>query len=148
MIIVYALADVSIEQFDRVMEELKEITDWYELGIHLKVPYHALRGIEVQFSGAHGVQRCKYEVIRKWWDLSSNADWGDIIGALRKMEKKRLATQLEKKYKTSTPQPPAQNIVQPAEHGLDDLSQLPSRGQAIYSCMLNFIKVNCHIFLL
>ena len=61
---------------------------------------------------------------------SYNANWGDVIAALKKMEENRLAAHLERKYrKTVTPLPAAQTVDQSAEHCVD-LAQLPSGGES------------------
>ena len=91
-------ADVSIETEQLVAEELREITDWNKLGVHLGVPDPVRREIELQFSPVHGPGRCRSELISKWWRRSPNANWGDVIGALKKMEENRLAAHLEERY--------------------------------------------------
>ena len=68
----------------------------------LNVPRRSLKEIERQYSQVHGPRRCISEVIDKWWRRNPEANWGDVITALKEMDENRLAKELEKKYRMNT----------------------------------------------
>ena len=105
--------------------------DLDKLGDCLGLRRSTRRAIELQFFYAHGPGRCRDKLISKWWRQTPDANWGDVIAALKEMGENRLAAHLVEKYqKTVTPQPAALTTCQPAEHG-HDLTQLPSGGKTI-----------------
>ena len=93
------LTDVPIESEHIVVEELKSMTNWYTLGIHLGMKSSTLNRIEDHYSRPHGPARCLYQLIVKWWNLNPHATWRDVVAALRKSEEIRLANSIEDKYK-------------------------------------------------
>ena len=139
-------ADVPITE-QLVQKELRDIMDWDKLGVYLGVPSSTYRAIELQFLQVHGPGRCRNELINKWWRQTPNANWGDVIAALKEMGENRLAAHLEEKYqKPVTQQPAAQTSYQPAEHD-HDLTQLPSGGKTIKLYLVfNFILCSLQSF--
>ena len=119
----YCDTDVPIDSEELVADELREITDSNELGVCLNVPRRTLKEIERQYSHVHGPRRCKSEVIGKWWRRTPDANWGDVIAALKEMDEYRLARELEKKYRM--------NASRPTTCTHSDLSQRISGGKLI-----------------
>ena len=63
---------VQISLLD-LLEETDQVTDWYMLGVYLKLPRDKLTEIERQFTG-HGARRCKLEMFDLWMKLNPDAE--------------------------------------------------------------------------
>ena len=76
-----------------LLEVLAEVTDWYSLGIHLGLKPYQLNIIEKNYPGDNERQKsemlslCGSSVVNKF-------DWREIIVALTKMKKFRIARQI------------------------------------------------------
>lgn len=92
-------ADVSGPTVHLLLEELKEVDDWYSLGFELTVPVSKLKEIEASCSGVY-TRRRKIEVLQYWIDSTPTASWEDVISALEKLDHHTLAGQLRSKYVT------------------------------------------------
>ena len=80
-----------------LIAELKTVTDWHSLGIHLGVPGHQLKKIEQDFQS---MERRKAEVLQYWLGNcpAENRSWQTIVAALKAMDCENLAKKLKKKY--------------------------------------------------
>ena len=87
-------ADTSLLTVSLLLEELKEVTDWYILGAYLNVPVHELKKINPQ----DGVERCKLEVLQFWLNTTITASWKDIARALEQLNMLKLAARLKSQY--------------------------------------------------
>ena len=87
-------ADTSLLTVSLLLEELKEVTDWYMLGAYLNVPVHELKKINPQ----DGVERCKLEVLQFWLNTTISASWQHIARALELLDMLTLAARLKSKY--------------------------------------------------
>ena len=87
-------ADTSLLTVSLLLEELKEVTDWYMLGAYLNVPVHELKKINPQ----DGVERCKLEVLQYWLNTTISASWKDVARALEQLNMLTLAVRLKAKY--------------------------------------------------
>ena len=82
--------------------ELKDVTDWHALGVHLKVPTRELKAIEVNYP--QDVQRRKLETLKVWLKREDNNLfnlWKKIVEALRLMDENVIAKYLADIYKVS-----------------------------------------------
>lgn len=77
------------------MAELKDVVDWFGLGVHLRLDVSKLKGIEARNGDT---EECKCEMLQVWIDTVGESDWVSIAKALRKIEEKDLAEKLDKKY--------------------------------------------------
>jgi hypothetical protein len=68
------------------MDELKDVVDWFELGVHLKLDVAKLKGIEEQ--NGSDTKECKREMLQVWMDTVGESDWPSIVTALKKLNKK------------------------------------------------------------
>lgn len=93
------MSSVEISLLD-LLEETDQITDWYMLGIYLKLPTDRLTGIERQFS-VHGVRRCKAEMFDLWMK-SNSASWELIALALDRCGEKVLANNIRTRHLSAT----------------------------------------------
>ena len=59
------------------------MTEWYPLGIQLKVPPAKLKEIETNYRG--DIERCKLEAIGFWLDNTGDPSWGGLAKALQKI---------------------------------------------------------------
>ena len=77
-----------------LLEELKEVDDWYLLGTYLNVPVHELKKIEATHT-QNGVERCKLEMFHYWLETTMTASWKDIARALEQLNMLTLAARLK-----------------------------------------------------
>ena len=72
------------------LEKTAEVTDWYMLGLYMKLPSKDLSLIEKQFSSQQP-KRCKAELFNVWMKRTPNASWELIAAALEKLGETVLA---------------------------------------------------------
>lgn len=77
-----------------LLSELKEVDNWFDLGVYLKVPDHKLREIGQDYSD---VEECKIEMILLWRQQSSPT-WPAIVNALSDIGMHKLAVKIAEKY--------------------------------------------------
>ena len=78
--------------------ELKEVSDWYRLGIHLDIPTAELDPIRYETN----IQDCKWKMFSVWVKKLLEPSWSPIVKALVEIGRERLAHKIAKKYgKTS-----------------------------------------------
>jgi hypothetical protein len=90
--------------FDEVREvslhelliELKDIDDWFELGVHLGVPDNKLREIE-QDCLYGDAEECKMEMILLWRQLTIPT-WSALVNALAEIGQRKIALEIASKY--------------------------------------------------
>ena len=63
------------------MKAIRNVTNWFLLGIHLHMEQHDLRKIEVQYH--YDIDRCKLEMISCWRRNDPTANWQKLRQALR-----------------------------------------------------------------
>ncbi len=82
-----------------VFSEVQEITEWMTLGVHLNLELPQLKRIEQMHSDP---KRRLLEMLDAWLNTIPEASWSDIVRALRKMEQKVLAGNIEAKFISTT----------------------------------------------
>ena len=88
-----------MDDLSEVLIALKDVTDWYTLGIHLKMKASTLDRIRDDFrDGRHA----KEETLKFWLEQDpgstvpgSAATWEALVKALRAMDENRLAKTIE-----------------------------------------------------
>ena len=88
-------ADTQLLTVQALLEELKEVDDWYLFGAYLGVPVYKLNEIQ---SEHRGVERCKLDMLQYWLNTTMTASWRDIARAFEQMNKLTLAAKLKQKY--------------------------------------------------
>ena len=83
-----------MENIDQI---LKEVLDWYTLGIKLDLPDHSLREIQINYS-AYGIGRLRQEIISTWLKYDTGASWSKLASALKEMGKNTVATKIWKQH--------------------------------------------------
>ena len=86
--------ELNIQNLDY---ELKEITDYFQLGIMLGLEYRELKGIDDQYTST---TRRMEETLGLWLLHTSNASWSDVVTALQKMNQNKIAERIHSKYIT------------------------------------------------
>jgi len=76
--------------------ELKDVTEWFQLGGQLGVRYDKLKQIEKDCN--HETERCKTEMLNCWLQGDLEASWDRMVEAVQRMDRVVLAQQLRKKY--------------------------------------------------
>lgn len=77
-----------------VLGELREVTDWFYLGMCLGIPIAKLQAIKQDYK--HTDER-KREVFLKWMEMEEPT-WSKIVRVLREMGKKALANQIAQNH--------------------------------------------------
>ena len=78
-----------------VQNELKEVTEWYQLGIQLEVPVDKLCTIESNHS--RDADRCKTEALIWWLHNIEDTSWGKLAKAVEAVGHSVLAKKLREK---------------------------------------------------
>ena len=108
------------------------MTDWYMVGVFLKMPTKDLDDIEKRFSTAHGVTRCKTALFTLWLQRNPNASWDQIAQALQKVDQIAMADRIRKCHPTPTTSLPADGAAakspeqqQPVKLSVTSISKYP-----------------------
>ena len=76
-----------------LLEVTNKVTDWYALGVFLKMSSEELKDIERRLSG-EGIRRCKIELFTCWMKRYPNASWTEIALALVKCDENESADRI------------------------------------------------------
>lgn len=84
-------------QFDvgELLEDIKQVTKWFELGLRLGVDHAELTKIEIN---RKLVELCKADMINLWQQNSGNVTQRNFLSALEEIGHRNLAKQLRAKY--------------------------------------------------
>lgn len=96
-----ACIDVARPTIDQLTDELREMNDWYKLGVQLRMPVAVLEQIVSQ-SPHGGIQRWRIDLLQRFLDSTPTASWRDIITALEKIGHRTLSARLKSKYLKQT----------------------------------------------
>ena len=80
---------------ERLSSELATVTDWKKLGINLGISKDDLD--KIQHDNQWDYQR-KLEMSKLWLQRTPNATWEDVVIALQKMRKNKVAEGIRCKY--------------------------------------------------
>ena len=81
---------IGSDNLVELVNKLDNVTSqWFSLGVQLKVPYKNLKVISSDHRG--DARRCMVEMIQCWLKNSLDAKWSTIILALAKIGEKDLA---------------------------------------------------------
>ena len=82
--------------FPDILRATKELSDWFTLGIFLKVEYSKLETLKRDYPSDHN--HCRQEMLM-FWISSGNATWSILVKTLRDdMKEPGLAERIEKMY--------------------------------------------------
>ena len=87
-----------------LLEELKEVDDWYLFGAYLGDPVCKLNEIQSEHRGV--VEICKLNMLQYWLNTTMTASWRDIARAVEQMNRLTLAAKLKRKYLWGPPTTP------------------------------------------
>ena len=79
-----------------LLEETDKLTDWYSMGVFLKMPTEDLKDIENRFANTAGLKRCKIELFTLWLQRNPNASWDQIAQALEKCDQIAMGDRIRK----------------------------------------------------
>ena len=103
-----------------LLEASTKVTDWYTLGVYLKMPSEVLQDIERRLS-REGLKRCKIELFNSWMNRYPSASWAEIAQALEKCDENTTADQIRQCH--LPPSLPASVSVPPShipDHSLEN----------------------------
>ena len=78
-----------------LVEELKDVTDWFNFGVHLGIPHEELMVIGKDYN--MDTERCKLETLIVWGKREL-CTWSKVIEALIRIEMFALAEKIAEKY--------------------------------------------------
>ena len=87
---------LDISDLDDVLESVKDVVDWMDLGLKLGILYPTMRKIEEEQRGR--VERCKREMMAAWLQGEDNAKeqtWSTLMDALKRMDRLDLAENIQ-----------------------------------------------------
>lgn len=73
----------STPSVKEVLNETKEVTEWYSLGIQLDIKCDVLDQIGRNYNG--DAERCKTEVLKFWLRNTEERTWGRLVQAIDQM---------------------------------------------------------------
>ena len=79
----------------KLIDELKDVTDWHTLGLRLKIKPSILEEVEMNNRDVTGMKRA---MLKRWLRSTPQAAWDDVVSALRMMDEERAAKAIEDKY--------------------------------------------------
>ena len=91
---------ISFPTLQRLLEELKDVDNWFVLGIFLGVPVKQLQKIESSHRG--DLERCKIDMLQYWLDNNVTPSWKDVVRALEQTNQIVLAETVKHRYLLST----------------------------------------------
>ena len=81
--------------YNNLHNELKDIVDWFELGIQLRFKISTLEEIKQSHNG--NVARCKHDMLIRY-SKYKKASWGMIVQALIEMKENVIAQRIVSQY--------------------------------------------------
>ena len=90
----FTSGEVTVKLLD---EELKEVSDWYGLGLHLDIPTAELDSIRYEPRLCR-IQDRKREMFLIWMGGLSEPSWSHVVKALKEIGQERLAHKISLKY--------------------------------------------------
>ena len=94
-----------------LLEASTKVTDWYMLGVYLKMPSEVLQDIERRLS-REGLKRCKTELFNSWMNRYPSASWAEIAQALEKCDQNTTADQIRRCHLPSSHPASATSVLQ------------------------------------
>ena len=86
-------ADLKLELRD-VLLAVTDITEWYELGLQLKMPLSILD----QIAADPDIKGQKRMMLHDWLQYDDEANWEKLAAALTKIGKKAIATNIRRQF--------------------------------------------------
>ena len=77
-----------------MVSDLKEVVNYYSLGVFLKLPPSTLDHIEKYET----VERRKIEVVKAWLGQSSHPCWEELVSALYEIDETVIASNIQEKH--------------------------------------------------
>ena len=86
---------VSKAAFEDIVNEIQQVTRWFDLGLHLGVPTQYLHQLK---SEQICVEFRRIKVLQEWTRICPNPNWIQIITALIQIDERKLANRIAVKY--------------------------------------------------
>ena len=80
-----------------LVDAVKNVNDWHNLGLHLYLEETKLEEIGITYN-AYGMGRIKAELFKVWLKSCPNASWHKLVSALNAIGEKRVAAEVESNY--------------------------------------------------
>lgn len=86
-----------------MLNALKGVSDWVELGIQLDVEMQQIKEIEDQYRYS---PRCKIELLGYWLTNEHEPSWDKLVTALKNMDKRSIARKITTRFLQPRHSPP------------------------------------------
>lgn len=80
----------------KLSNELRSVSKWYQLGIKLGLQPYQLHQIEKEHPAE--IERCKIEMLDLWQRNNPGATWSHIVTALKEMGELTTAEKIQMNY--------------------------------------------------
>ena len=98
-VIIAEVIDCSGEiKFKNLVNELRDVTDWFTFGIYLELEVAALQAVK---SNQIDTDSCRREMLSIWM-REKEPTWYKVVDALVELKLYRLAVKIASKYSKST----------------------------------------------
>lgn len=94
---------MPVQSFQDLLKGLEEFPDskWYQMGLFLEVDKRLLDNIHTNNIQPSGVERCKVEMLDKWFNSSKGTPtWAKVYDALCEARQSKVAAKIATKYGT------------------------------------------------
>ena len=71
------MSSFKLHQLPDILDETAQFTEWYMLGVYLKLSKGDLDGIEKRLC-SQGSKRCKIELFNLWMKTNNDASWEQL----------------------------------------------------------------------
>ena len=93
---IYTDKPFNMSQLLQLMRDEPISAKWYELGEELLEKDIALSVIQANYP--NDVNRCCYEMFKKWLDVNPDASWSQLVTALNNIGLCKAAVSISKQY--------------------------------------------------
>ena len=80
-----------------LVDAVRDVSDWHNLGLHLDLTMSKLKSLQ-SIHHTHGEQRVKAEMFNVWLSSCPDASWHKLVTALKAIDEKRVAKEVESSY--------------------------------------------------
>ena len=81
--VAHMMSSLELHELPDILDETAQFTEWYTLGVYLKLSKGELDDIEKRLC-SQGSKQCKIELFNLWMKTNHNASWEQLALALER----------------------------------------------------------------
>ena len=112
------MSSLELHELPDILDETAQFTEWYTLGVYLKLSKGELDDIEKRLC-SQGSKRCKIELFNLWMKTNHDASWEQLALALERCGEIVLADRI----RTHHPPPPSPSAAADSHHQLSKATE-------------------------